>query len=91
MPDEGDCSRCGQTLLRLGWNSVTDMIVCDNYECELFRTPIGSPKPLEKTKSQLEIPDWLRGTNGSESNKISSRLQKLQQVFYSKKEDTEIL
>lgn len=36
------CRRCGEFLIRLGWNTRVDVLTCDNAECSLYRVPVES-------------------------------------------------
>ncbi len=60
MADDGSCTLCGVPLTRRKWNTVTDILYCDNIKCELYHNPIvpseAKGKPRPKPKSTL--PSW---------------------------------
>ncbi len=42
MPES--CKWCGEPMIVLHWNSVADVLTCNNSSCRLFRQPTSIPK-----------------------------------------------
>lgn len=94
---DGNCKSCGSPLLRLKWNSVTDIIMCNNYTCRFFHTPVSNIAPrvsgVAKSEQESKIPEWLGGPNDSKGNNFSDiqvRLQRLWNNVHAEDEETEI-
>ena len=81
--DEGNCGKCGKPLLRLKWNSTTDVIVCDDYRCDAFRRPLAPKESLiqvgKNKREKYEVPDWLGGPYDPKISHFARRLQGLQE------------
>ena len=96
MADVGACDSCGRPLSREKWNSTTDVIVCDNTSCKLFRTPLkseglGTKEHKTAKKAKTKVPGWLKGDdNGTKGTGYAYRLQRLQRYLYTGDEETEI-
>ena len=39
--DVKKCDCCGYNLIWLKWNKGSDMLVCDNVNCQKYRQPVG--------------------------------------------------
>ncbi len=46
------CSKCGQDLFLLNWNEQWTLLICDNFCCNLFRTPQGH---IERNGGEPEL------------------------------------
>ncbi len=44
MPTNCSNPDCGKPMIVMHWNSTTDVLVCDNSGCRLFRQPTPIPK-----------------------------------------------
>ena len=44
------CSSCHKPLIRVKWNSTTDILICDNPYCSKFRNPITPPETTTDRK-----------------------------------------
>lgn len=38
------CGHCGTKLTRIAWNTMYDLLYCDNLNCDRYRQPQGSIK-----------------------------------------------
>lgn len=87
MAEEKACERCGAPLVRKKWNTTTDVLICDDYNCPLFGRPIIPEVELKTEsprKSRTELPMWFRTTGGpyaTKSDEIGHRLQRLRDGF----------
>lgn len=97
MTTDGNCKSCGGPLVRYKWNLVTDVVLCDNYKCQLFRTPTSGIAPISnkvtKSKQELKALKWLGGPYDQKKGNFSDlqvRLQRLQRAVRSEDEETEV-
>lgn len=63
----GSCNSCGSELVKMKWNSSTDVIVCDNINCGAFRNPI--------------IPEEIQYEKG-EQTKIKKKMRRLWGILH---------
>ena len=94
MVNYGVCSECGVLLKREDWNEATDIIVCDNFKCPVFRRPIrqkrNSIARAEKREPVEELPEWLGGPIDGKDDSFTTRLQRLRRTLRTEDEETEI-
>lgn len=103
IANDGNCKGCGNPLVREKWNTSTDIIICDNYECRFFRIPISNMtlrgSSAANSQQELDKPEWLGGPYGqtknssshlSDSSIISIRVQRLRRLIHTEDEETEI-
>lgn len=90
--DEGTCEGCGGPLTRMKWNTITDVLTCENSECDMYARPVMPNDTTKKreAKPKTKLPEWLGGIYGKEGN-YTARLQKMRESLYTEEEDTKIL
>lgn len=102
-----NCSTCGKLLLRHDWNSVVDVLVCDNSACPRFRQPIPIDKDAvlegdltslveaaESSGKKRRKTKLTRPEESEDDEEVSSNaevLHRLREELSAKKENPEIL
>jgi len=64
-----ECSSCHKLLIRIKWNSTTDVLICDNPYCSKFRNPITPPEIIARRKKY--------------DNPLEEKMQRLRGIIYS--------
>ncbi len=75
MGKDGNCTLCGVPLTRRKWNSITDILYCNNVDCKEWHSPIVPPEVKGKYKPKIKttLPAWF----GESSSPLVNRAYRL--------------